>query len=301
MITYNHEKFIREAIDGVLMQETNFEYELIIANDCSTDNTDLVIQGCINKYLRKNSIKYLNHKENKGIMLNFISALQLCKGKYIALCEGDDYWTNKHKLQKQVDFLENNLDFAICFHNARKLNQTTGDDSELFFTSPPKEVYTITDIIKENFIPTLTSVFRNNLINEFPDWYYKAFPGDWPLHILNSQFGKIKYIDEIMAVYRMHDGGSFSPSKNRESNYERCIKTFVAIEKGKEIKHKRTIAYTISNLYFELFIFYIKEKRYTKAIITFGKCLKKYPFNILKVVLTLIKSLKKLLWKRIKK
>lgn len=293
MITYNHEKFIREAIDGVLMQETNFEYEFIIANDCSTDNTDIVIQGCTNKHPMKNSIKYLNHKENKGIMLNFISALQLCNGKYIALCEGDDYWTDPSKLQKQVDFLENNSDFTICFHNAKKLIQETGDDSDVFFTNPTKDVYTIIDIIKKNFIPTLTCIYRNNLFKKLPDWYYDAFPGDWPLHILNAQFGKIKYIDEIMAVYRIHEGGSVSMGKTLEFNYERYIKTFKAIEKDKEIKHKMTIAYTISNFYFDLFILYIKEKKYNKARIAIANCCKKYPLNTLKVIFILINSIKK--------
>ncbi|MDO9260985.1 MAG: glycosyltransferase, partial [Flavobacteriaceae bacterium] len=104
MITYNHENYIQQAIEGVLMQTCNFEVELIIANDCATDKTDEVIQEIIKNHPNSSWIKYTNHSQNKGMMPNFIWAMQQCKGKYIALCEGDDYWTDPLKLQKQVEF-----------------------------------------------------------------------------------------------------------------------------------------------------------------------------------------------------
>ena len=113
MITYGHEKFIEEAINGVLMQECDFVVELIIANDCSPDKTDAVIQNILCNHPRASWIKYIKHDKNLGMMPNFIFAMQECKGKYIALCEGDDYWTDPSKLQKQVDFLEANSDYVI--------------------------------------------------------------------------------------------------------------------------------------------------------------------------------------------
>ena len=115
-ITYNHENFIRDAIEGFLMQQTNFDYEIIIANDCSPDNTDSFVKKYINNHPKGKLIKYFRHDKNIGVMPNFIFALKQCTGKYIALCEGDDYWTDPYKLQKQVDFLEANLDYTICFH-----------------------------------------------------------------------------------------------------------------------------------------------------------------------------------------
>ena len=104
MITYNHEKFIKEALESIFSQKTNFHYELIISNDCSTDNTDEVIKKIIDKNENGSLINYTNHHKNKGMIPNFLWSIQQAKGKYIALCEGDDYWTDPYKLQKQVDF-----------------------------------------------------------------------------------------------------------------------------------------------------------------------------------------------------
>ncbi len=114
MITYGHENYIRQAIEGVLMQECNFEVELILCNDCSPDKTNDIIQDILKSNAKSDRIKYFNHKKNIGMMPNFIFSLQKCSGKYIALCDGDDYWTDPFKLQKQVDFLENNPDFVLC-------------------------------------------------------------------------------------------------------------------------------------------------------------------------------------------
>ena len=115
MVTYNHEKFISEAIEGVLIQQTNFSFELIIANDASTDGSDKIINEFIANHPKGNLIKYFKHEKNVGMMQNFTFALGHCKGKYIALCEGDDYWTDPLKLQKQVDFLEANEDYCDLF------------------------------------------------------------------------------------------------------------------------------------------------------------------------------------------
>ena len=122
MITYKHEGFIAEAIDGVLMQECDFEVELIIADDCSPDKTSLIVSKYIETHPKGQWIKYTRHEHNKGMMPNFIFALEEAKGKYIAMCEGDDYWTDPYKLQKQVDFLEQNEEYNIVFHKVKILN-----------------------------------------------------------------------------------------------------------------------------------------------------------------------------------
>ncbi len=118
MITYGHEKFIEQAINGVLMQECDFEVELIIANDSSPDQTDAVIQSILDNHPRASWIKYTKHEKNLGMMPNFIFALKECVGEYIALCDGDDYWTDTLKLKKQVVFLDRNKDYVACFHNS---------------------------------------------------------------------------------------------------------------------------------------------------------------------------------------
>jgi glycosyltransferase involved in cell wall biosynthesis len=123
MITYKHEAYIAQAIEGVLMQETNFEYDLIIADDCSPDKTEEIVKNIIATHPKGHIIKYFRHEKNIGMNQNGLFAVQQCKGKYIAICEGDDYWTDPLKLQKQVDFLEANLAYGLVFTNATIYNQ----------------------------------------------------------------------------------------------------------------------------------------------------------------------------------
>lgn len=275
MITYNHERFITQAIESVMMQEANFGYELVIGEDCSTDRTRQLVVKSQKKYPHK--IKLILNKKNLGMTPNFIQTLKACRGKYVALLEGDDYWTSAYKLQKQVDFLNEHPDFTICFHNARNLNEETGDSSGLFFKEKKKEVWTLEDLLKGNFIPTLTCLFRNQLFEEFPKWYYCAFPADWPLHIFNAKHGKIKYLDEVMAVYRTHHGGITRAGPIR--NYERYITTFGNIESYIAPQYKSIVAQSISKFYFELSKLYFQKSELTKAKRSIIKCIKKSPFN----------------------
>lgn len=122
MVTYNHEKFIKKAIEGVLMQEVNFDIELIIADDCSPDNTQKVVEELLKNHPKAHAVKYTKHLQNKGMQPNFIWAYQQCNGKYIAICEGDDYWTDPLKLEKQVDFLENNDQFGLVYTDVNKVD-----------------------------------------------------------------------------------------------------------------------------------------------------------------------------------
>lgn len=213
MITYGHEKYIREAIEGVLMQECNFEVELILANDCSPDSTDKVIQDILNNHPRRSWIKYFKHEENLGMMPNFIFALKKGEGKYVALCEGDDYWTDPLKLQKQVDFLESNPDYAICFHEANVLQDEIIMEDILTVKVP--ETTTIKDLANYNYMHTCSVVYRNNLFAEFPKYFKESPVGDYFLHLLNARYGAIKRIDVIMGVYRVH-GDSYWSSKTQE-------------------------------------------------------------------------------------
>jgi len=117
MITYNHENFIKDAIEGILMQKTSFPIELIIGEDCSTDNTRKIVKDYEEKYPEIIFAQY--SEKNLGMINNFLNVLQAARGKYIALCEGDDYWTDPLKLQKQVDFLEANPEYVICANRTK--------------------------------------------------------------------------------------------------------------------------------------------------------------------------------------
>jgi glycosyltransferase involved in cell wall biosynthesis len=219
MITYNHEKYIREAIEGVLMQKTNFDFELIIANDASLDATDKIIKDLILKDSRALCINYIKHQKNIGMMPNFIFALQQAKGKYIAMCEGDDYWTDSTKLQKQVDFLDENENFSICSHNM-KISYTHSEIQPIHTVSVnEKNVYTIEDVANRQtpHIYTASCVFRNILNGKLPDWYAHTPAGDYPLYLLLTQFGNLRYMPETMGVFRLNAGGIWSQLKPEEA------------------------------------------------------------------------------------
>jgi glycosyltransferase involved in cell wall biosynthesis len=208
-ITYNQENFIKDAIEGFLMQKTTFPIEIIINDDASTDNTAKIVTDYSDKY--PNLIIPIFHKENQysqGINPGIEFVFPKCKGKYIAICEGDDYWTDPYKLQKQVDFLEANEDFMICFHNM-KIIYDDGREEHLSNSPDQKEVTTIEDLAHGNYIYTASCVFRNGLIKKFPEWYNSSPVGDYVLHMLNAKHGKIKFIPDVMGVYRVHKGGTW--------------------------------------------------------------------------------------------
>ena len=201
MITYGHESYIRQAIEGVLMQKCSFEIELIIANDCSPDNTNKIIQEILVSNKNANWIKYFNHKKNLGMMPNFIFSLKQSSGKYIALCEGDDYWTDELKLQKQVDFLEENLQYVLSFHKVKILN-LDGLITDDFLTNLPENYENLETLAQfGNYIHTPSVVFRNILKN-YPIEFEQTPIGDYFLYLMLAQHGNIKYFLDEMSVYR---------------------------------------------------------------------------------------------------
>lgn len=218
MITYGHEKFIGQAIQGILIQKCDFEIELIIANDCSPDNTDQAIKQIFKSHPNSHLINYTKHIENKGMMANFIWTLQQAKGKYIAVCEGDDYWTDPLKLQKQVDFLEMNDRYNLCGHNI--CEQKEGVISPI---SNKRVDYLFDDFASSGScsgIYTCSMLFRNKqsiLKVILAEWTLKLDGGDHLVLLLATLDGsKVRKLDEIMGVYRIHDGGIWSSSSEEK-------------------------------------------------------------------------------------
>jgi len=205
MITYGHEKFIRQAVEGVLMQKCNFNVELIIANDASPDKTSDIVYDIIKTNPNANRIKYINRDKNIGGQNNFKDAFEQCKGKYIAHCEGDDYWTDPYKLQKQINFLETNPDYVLTFHKI-KILQPNGILVDDFITKIPENYQTIEALAQYgNYIHTPSIVYKN-IINELPFEMMISPIGDYFLYMIIAQHGKLKYFEESMAVYRFGVG-----------------------------------------------------------------------------------------------
>lgn len=239
--TYNHEKYIAQAIESVLMQETSFDYELVIGEDCSTDRTREIVIDYQKRFPDK--IRLVLSEVNIGGVL--IKTLEACKGEYVAIVEGDDYWTSPHKLQRQVDFLDSHPECALSFHPAMMVYEDGSREPHLF--SPPrveKEIYHLEELLEYDFIATGSVMFRRGLFGEFPNWFYEMPVGDWPLHVLNAQHGDIGYINEVMGVYRVHSGGIWS-SRNLVQRLQAYIQFYQPINAYFNFQFENTVRSSI--------------------------------------------------------
>ena len=221
-IAYNHEKFIAQTLDSMLIQETDFPFEIIIRDDCSTDNTRIIIQDYAEKF--PHIITIILETENqysKGVN-PLVPAYEKANGKYITILEGDDYWKDKLKLQKQVDFLEKNSEYILSYHNSIIVDENDHQISEK--KNPSPKDFTQEEMLSgEVFILTNTVMFRKveNISSEQLD---NVLNGDMILWHLLGYHGKSKYQEDIIyAAYRVHSGGVWS-SLDEVKRFENHIK-----------------------------------------------------------------------------
>ena len=217
MITYNHQDYIEEAIEGVLMQICDFDYELIIVDDNSTDQTDLIINRILKSYSGNSKINYIRNTSNKGMIKNFLGSLSLGTGKYIAICEGDDFWIDPLKLQSQVEILDNNLTYGMIYTSSKRYYQEFGK-----FVDPLKNrsnsnfFLDFETLLFKNPIRTCTTLVRNSLIKEYLENYSKVAldwkMGDAPLWLFVSLNNKIFYQNKNTAVYRILENSATNVS-----------------------------------------------------------------------------------------
>jgi glycosyltransferase involved in cell wall biosynthesis len=216
MITYNHEPFIAQAIESVLMQRTSFPYELVIGEDCSTDGTREIVRQYAEKH--PDIIRPLFREQNLGMHRNFVDTLAHCRGEYVALLEGDDYWTDPYKLQKQAEFLDEHPEYVLVCGNALTIREDEGYRVLRVARNAPSSFdFGTRELMLENPCPTLTVMFRSGLVREFPDIYYKGSGGDRRLYLLLSEHGRCRYFNDVLGVYRIHSGGA---TQRRQSSYK---------------------------------------------------------------------------------
>jgi len=207
MITYNHERYIHDAILGVLNQIVSFAVEFNIADDFSTDKTSSVLDSPdIKNHPNFHWINYVRRDWNMGMLSNFILAYSFTLGKYIALCEGDDYWTDPLKLQKQFDFLEANQEYSACFHKVNIIDENKNITGELP-VNLNQSVFAFDDVVKGWFIPTSSLFFRRYKLYLPMTKFKNIISGDRMLVALLADYGSLKYMDENMGVYRKHPEG----------------------------------------------------------------------------------------------
>ncbi len=232
VITYNHEKYIAETIEAILQQKTKDSYEIIIGEDKSTDNTKNICEN----YKKKNPsiIKLLKNKSNLGLVKNWVKTIQNCNGKYIAFCDGDDYWIDPSKLQKQVDFLEANPEYGMVCTNYHKYYQKDKKLVKNVLSKNINEIFYDEFLLDRSTIATSTIVVLRDLfikyqenigLNKIYEWDVE----DTPLLLFILRFSKIKVLNESTAVYRILD--------NSACNFTDLHKHYEFVKKGYKIPH----------------------------------------------------------------
>lgn len=223
MITYNHAPYIAEAIEGVMMQKCDFPFELIIGEDYSTDDTRSIVLSYKEKY--PENIRLLLRNTNMGMLQNFKDTLCSATGKYIALCEGDDYWIDSYKLQKQVDILEND-DNVMLVHSKVKLRTGDREFDDVLIKAQQKN--TPLALLMANQITTLTVLFRRDVLRKAQELIAQSqtkFPmGDYPLWLAIALQGKIVLLEDCTGVYRvLRNSASHSKDKKKMYAFEKGV------------------------------------------------------------------------------
>ena len=252
--TYNMEAYIAEAMDSWLAQKTTFPYDILISDDGSTDGTCDVVRRYMEKYP---NIRLIS-TGHVGKMPNFIRSLKESKGKYIALCDGDEYWIDPNKLQKQVDFMETHPDFSECFTNSYVLNTVTGEKkiakTQLWDEADTKGLLIHRDNDNVQMSPGHTSTFldRNQYLQVYPEWMYGDVMTDFPLYMLMSQYGKAKFINDVTSVYRHRPDGVSSLNYTFEKNTRKRINVYRHVNRDFNYKYRRIINPIIADYYYAL-------------------------------------------------
>jgi hypothetical protein len=204
-LAYNHEQWLAQAIESVLAQADG-DWEYVIAEDCSTDRTREIAREYA---AREPRIRLLESEVNVGARTNFLRALATCQGRYLALLDGDDYWTSPDKLSRQADLLDATPGSMTCFHGW----QQVGPEGEVLADMYPrgrKKRYQLAEILANNPAASCTVLYRLEHLRDLPDWFETVPVGDWPMHVLCAQHGEGAFIEEVMAAHRVHAGGRWA-------------------------------------------------------------------------------------------
>ncbi len=243
-LAYNHEKYIRDALESFLNQKTDFKYEILIHDDASTDNTVKIIKEYEKKY--PDIIKPIYQKENqhsKGIKISATIQYPRAKGKYIAMCEGDDFWIDSSKLQKQINYLEEHPECSLMVHASK--NVTVNKEDIRINKAFEQECDVSTEEIINGgggFFATNSMIFRTELTKNFPAFYLNAHIGDYPLTIYLSLCGTVHYIPDVMSAYRQGVPGSWSENERKSmlqslKNTEKMIELYENLDEDTNGKY----------------------------------------------------------------
>ncbi len=245
--TFNHERFIAEAIRSVLVQDTTFPFEIIISEDCSTDQTRKIISEFAQAY--PDRIRLLLSQHNLHTNEVWTRAFAASGGEYLAFLDGDDYWTCPTKLQRQVEYLDAHPECSICFHNMQVFQDGVFTHNSNLPTQP--EQTDLADLLVGDFIPTGSTMLRRKNVLSLPTWFNAVYCADSALMVLNARFGRIGYISETMAIYRAHSAGAWSGLSDQDQLLH-SIRLYATIQPCLGFRHRSTARRQESRLWYQL-------------------------------------------------
>jgi glycosyltransferase involved in cell wall biosynthesis len=288
IVAYNHEPYIAQALDGALAQQVDFDYEIVVADDCSTDRTREILLDFERRH--PNRIRLVLNERNLGCTRNVARLLEACRGEYVALLDGDDYWTDPRKLARQADYLDRHPTCAISYHQVRELAQSglaqsglaqsgsaqsgsaqsgsaqsgsaqsgsaqsgsaqSGGAEAFSVPAGQKPVGTMRDLLAEGLVPTGSTLFRRAHLVPLPGWFEESFPPDMVLKALAVDRGTFDFLAEPMSVYRVHAGGCWSQS-NLEDRYLQQIETLRKLNLHFGLRYDRWTRRAVAKRYLEL-------------------------------------------------
>jgi glycosyltransferase involved in cell wall biosynthesis len=247
VLAYNHERFIGQALDSVLMQQADFDWEIVVGEDCSTDGTGAIVREYAGRHPGR--IRLLPRERNLGMHRNFADTWAACHGRYVAMLEGDDYWTSPDKLRRQVAFLDARPDYSECFTDVEVFHDDGSRPRRRHRPPDQREAWGLEDLLAWNFIPQCSVMFRRGVIGELPGWFYGIPLPDWSLHLLHAERGKIGYIPEVMGAYRLHPGGIHT-SQSDVAKTEAVTAVYRSINEHLGFTHDRLIRARIARNWF---------------------------------------------------
>jgi len=246
LVTYNHEKYIAQCLEGILMQRTDFPFEVVVGEDCSTDRTREIVLAYAERYPDK--LRVLPAEANLGHMRNSLRVYQACRGKYHAMIEGDDYWIDPLKLQMQADFMEAHPDVSLCFHNALILNEKYAA-TRLFFEHAPAEILDFATAYQMT-LPMPSLMARSDVLATLPEWRLKIRCGDLLFRLWCAHHGNLGYLDRIMSVYRRHGGGldASTYAQGPRAYYDDVLFTYREFDQATRFAHTNLIQREIARM-----------------------------------------------------
>lgn len=307
LMVYNHGKYLEDAFEGIFSQKVNVPYEVVVGNDFSNDNSASIITKYQKKYPdivrvleREGNQEYISKRKKGSHLVNFYDILKNCRGKYVAILDGDDFWCDESKLQKQYDFLEQNKNVSLCYTGVKILNDETNEITYYDFVNKSNYIQDFNSYLR-NYEPTpsATMFFRNNLTynNSFEKTFCSAFLGDYALRFFLGNIGDFGFLSENTAVYRKHDAGLSGVTAIKSIDIERRLNCNKTLYNHFKPEYKWFLKRPNPKLQEQYIYALLLEKKFLKALIKFPHTLygDNYKPRKLKDLIVLVKSCLKII------